>query len=327
MFSNDSQANGRNNCVRNGRVTMLSDLIKRYLDKVAKNEGFSDYEIETTAGSKNGDNFLGVMTAITISGLRQQNGITNAEKLYLICKQPPLSEIRKKNWKSNLVFERELYVYSKLLPSFVRFQQEKGLSEVDSFLAFPKVYACEMDKTNDTYILIMEDLRWRNFVMWPKDTLISLDHELLILRELAKFHAISFAMEDQRPNEFSEFKQLLDVSFEVIINGSLKSCFHKLIDRAIEVLENNDHKKLMTDFRGKFAQRMEHLLLGAPSTELGVVRHGDVWNNNFLFKYSDGSVSIDICSEIFFQINKISLDLNVFVLFRFTERIGGNEFC
>lgn len=173
---------------------MLCEFITASVEKVAQNEGFSDYKIETTAGSKPGDNFLGVMTAITISGMRMVNGTAKADALYLICKSPPLSEIRQKNWKSKIVFDREVFVYTKLLPAFDRFQREKGLNAIDSFHAYPKVYACDVNTTNDTHILIMEDLTMKNFKMWPKHELITLDHELLVLRELAKYHAISFAM-------------------------------------------------------------------------------------------------------------------------------------
>lgn len=285
---------------------MLSEFIKTNVEKVAKTEGFIDFKIETTAGSKHGDNFLGVLTAITVSGERMVDGTVKADELYLICKAPPLSEIRKKNWKSLAVFDREIYIYTKLLPAFVRFQQEKGLSETDSFLAFPKVYACERSATNDMYILIMEDLTVKNFRMWPKHELITLDHELLVLRELAKFHAISFAMNDQQPHLFAEFKQLTDVTFDVIINGPLKKHFDKIIERAAHEMQNPKHSEILHNFRKSYTKSMENLLLGTISTESAVIRHGDCWNNNFLFQYGDDQVSCDLfnrCSLSFFLTN------------------------
>lgn len=269
---------------------MLSDFVTKCVAKTAEAEGFVDYKIETTAGSKHGDNFLGVMTAITVAGMRTVDGVAKADALYLICKAPPTSEIRKKNWKSRCVFEREIYVYTKLLPAFVRFQREKGLSEADSFLSFPKVYACEVSDADDMYILIMEDLTVKNFRMWPKHEMITLDHELVVLRELAKFHAISFAMQDQRPSEFAEFKKLTDVIFDVIINGSLKKHFDQTVDRAALAMESPKNRRVMENFRKSYTKSMEQLLLG--DTEFAVIRHGDPWNNNFLFSYADDQVSL-----------------------------------
>lgn len=266
---------------------MQSELITNCLHRIAKREGFTDYKIEATAGSKHGDNFLGVMSAITLSGTRRQNSLSKSEVLHLICKAPPLNQIRKKNWKSKLVFDREIYVYTKLLPAFVRFQAEKGLSEADSFRAFPKVYECEVDEESEMYILIMEDLRVKNFEMWPKEKMISLDHELLVLRELAKFHALSFAMKDQRPAEFDEFKQQLkDVSYEIVIGGSLKSFIHQSVERLENALERPEHKQLVQNFQKRYLQVMEEFLVGPSSTEFAVIRHGDCWNNNFLFQYA-----------------------------------------
>lgn len=281
---------------------MLCEFITTNIEKVAKNEGFIDCKIETTAGSKPGDNFLGVLTAITVSGMRMINGVAKSDALYLICKAPPLSEIRKKNWKSKMVFDREIYIYTKLLPAFVRFQREKGLSETDLFSAYPKVYACEVNDANDMYILIMEDLTVKNFKMWPKNELITLDHELLVLRELAKYHAISFAMKDQRPNEFAEFTKLTDITYDVIINGSLKNHFDKIIERAANEMENSKHSEILHKFRKSYTKSMENLLLGEISTEFAVIRHGDCWNNNFLFKYGGDQVNFtEISSKNYFQ--------------------------
>lgn len=292
---------------------MLSEFITASVERVAKSEGFVDYKIETTAGSKNGDNFLGVVTAVTVTGMRRMiNGAIESDALHLICKAPPLSEIRKKNWKSKLVFEREIYIYTKLLPAFDRFQREKGLNESDLFLAYPKVYACDVDDANDMYTLIMEDLTMKNFKMWPKSELISLDHELLVLRELAKFHAISFAMENQRPNEFAEFKRLTDLTYGVIINGSLKHHFDKVIERTAKQMQNRKHAEILQRFRKSYTKSVERLLLGEISTEFAVIRHGDCWNNNFMFEYdgASGGDQVNFRSSFFRNFFVSSLILN-----------------
>lgn len=62
-----------------------------------------------------------------------------------------------------MTFNREIFVYSEILPAFVGFQKEKGLSEADSFLSFLKVYACGANKNDSIYLLIMEELRSKNY--------------------------------------------------------------------------------------------------------------------------------------------------------------------
>ncbi|XP_055303848.1 uncharacterized protein LOC129569222 [Sitodiplosis mosellana] len=265
---------------------MSSESITKLLHQVAKNQGFSDYEIKTKTGSNHGDNFVGVMTAITLSGTKGLNGNGARQELHLICKTPPADEARKKLLRSDLVFDREIYTYSKLLPAFVRFQQEQGLSEVDAFSSFPKVYASEAK--NGSYILIMEDMKSKNYEMWPRENIIALDHELSIMRELGKFHACSFALKDQRPHEFDEFKGLKDIFIDVAIKGLFGSYIEKSVERAADTLKNPKYKEYMLNLRKNYASKVEHYLSEALSNDFGVIGHGDCWNNNFLFQNPDG---------------------------------------
>lgn len=257
---------------------MLPDYIKNCLHKVAGAEGMSSYTIDTNAASKHGENFLGIVNAVTLT-----NTITG-QQLHLIYKIPPHNRARRKHFKSSLPFGRETDVYTKLLPAFIEFQQNKGLSAVDSFLSFPKLYAHEFDAETDNYLLIMDDLRTKNFEMWPKDHMMPLNYVEQILIELGKFHAISFAMQDQRPTEFEKFKQFNDVLANFTIKGKVKVFMDKTIDRAIGVLKNPKHKKIVENFRDNYVAVLDEILLDAKSKEFAVICHGDCWNNNFLFQ-------------------------------------------
>lgn len=269
---------------------MLS--LKRLLDQVAKNEGFSDYEVKTNNGSNHGDNYVGIMTSITISGTKGLNAAR--EELHLICKTSPEDDSRKKLLKSNLVFNREIFAYTKLLPAFARFQQEQGLSEAESFLSYPKVYASEANEKIDNYVLIMEDMRHKNYEMWPREKVIDLGHELCVMSELGKFHGVSFALKDQRPAEFEEFKKLNDLFIEAFVNGLFGPYIKKSIERAANALENPEYKKYMLNLRKNYTTKVTDYLSESFCKEFGVIGHGDCWNNNFLFQYSDDDVSVSV---------------------------------
>lgn len=271
---------------------MLPDYLVKLIEEIAKNEQFTEFKIESKAGSSHGDNFLGIMTAVTLSGTRNKNGTIQADELHLLCKSPPTNAIRQKNFETAAVFEREIYIYSKLLPAFERFQREKGLSMADSFVSYPKVFACEADKATGTYILIMEDVRPKNFEMYPREQPIDLDHQLFVMRELGKFHAVSFAMKDQRPDEFNEFKQVKDLLVGTLFKTTIKSFVKKTIERAINALERPEHKQIMQHFLKTYIQRIDHIKNDEHCDEFGVITHGDCWINNFLFQYSNDAVSV-----------------------------------
>lgn len=269
---------------------LLPNHITKLLHKIAENKKFTDYKFETKAGSNHGDNYLGVMIAVTISGFREQNGKSEADKLHLVCKMPPANLSRRKNFKTDLVFARELFVYSKLLPAFVKFQKDKGLSDADSFISFPKVFAAEYDEDNDTYVLIMEDLRAKNFKMWPREEIIRLDHELVVMKELGKFHGCSLAMKDQRPSDFDEFKKLNDTFSEIVTNGKLSAFMVQTINRAARAMKDPFHKPIFENFRRTYPNMLKKCFSRETSDRFGVIGHGDCWNNNFLFRYDDEEV-------------------------------------
>ncbi|XP_031631447.1 uncharacterized protein LOC116345872 [Contarinia nasturtii] len=113
---------------------MLPDYVTNCIHKISKSEGFIDYRIEMKDSSSHGDNFMGIMIATKLSGTRSQNGTVQYYELHLLCKIPPMNEIRQKKFNSSLVFERELYTYTKILPAF-----KKELKSV-CFLDFQLVH-------------------------------------------------------------------------------------------------------------------------------------------------------------------------------------------
>lgn len=294
---------------------MLPNYIIKVLEKIANDLNFIDYKFETDRASSHGDNFLGVLIGVTINGMQKINGQLVAAQLNLICKTPPANENRRKNFQSSTVFDREIHAYAEILPSLVKFQREKGLKEDDSFLAFPKVYACDVDAEHGAYILVMEDLKAKNYKMWPKEKTIPIDHELLLMKELGKLHGISFAFKDQRPNEFNAYKQLTD-PFSEIVRGSMSSFFNQQVQMVRDIVDDPAHKKIVDHFE---IDRMLDNCFGWESRDkFGVISHGDCWNNNIMYKYTGDNVRIGALIQTNMDDTAFDILLCFFVSFLFT---------
>lgn len=270
---------------------MLPDYLAKALHKIAKNSHFTDYSLGIENASSHGNNFAGVVLAVTVNGVRVQNGRHVPDKLHLVCKTPATDEKLRQSFQAEMVFDRELYIYANVLPAFVAFQREKGLGEAELFRSFPKVYACEAGIEPGTYLLIMEDLRVRNYRMWPKEKMVPLEHGLLVMKELGRFHAISFAMKDQRPDQFAEFKQLSDI-YGAVLRGRLEPFFDISVNKSASVLQNPDHRRIMENF--DFRRMMEHCFSWDACDKFGVVTHGDTWSNNYMFQHGAKNVSREI---------------------------------
>lgn len=262
-------------------MAALPKFAIKVLDRIASQCEFIDYEVTTKAGSKHGDNFLGVIIAATLKGTRTIGGEDVADTLHLLVKIPPDNRQRREQFNSDLVFDRELHVYTKVLPALTAFQKEKGLGDDELFSSLPKVYACEYDEESDTHILVMENLRARNFDMWPKEKSVPVDHMLLLMEALGKFHGASFALKDQRPTEFDEFKKLDDL-LEIII---VDQFYAESSERATASLRDPAHKELVTPRR--FRDGLHDSVKLATCDRFGVVTHGDCWINNMMFQYPD----------------------------------------
>lgn len=264
-------------------------VIEKMLDEIAQNEGFSNYKFELESGSKRGDNYQGMMVSVKLIGDRLKDDVVVNETLNLICKLAPESKQRRDVLNTVKAFEREIYMYTHVLPTFVKFQKEKGLSPAKSFLSVPKMYAWTADKVNETYALIMEDLRSKEFVMWPRQTPITFDHEELLFKQLGRFHGVSFALKDQRPDVFAEFKALDDLFSDWMETGLLGKIINEAIEMAINVLEKDEHRNVVKQLRDNYLDTWKSFFTKNAIEKFGVMGHGDSWINNFLFQYTENA--------------------------------------
>lgn len=272
---------------------LLPEFVSKVLHKIATDTGFIDYTFDYKPGTNFGDNFLGILVAVTINGTRRHdNGPTADDALHLMVKIPPHDPLMRERFLCDAVFDREFLIYGTFLPMLTAFQRDKGFSDAEIFASFPKVYACEHNADHDTHILVMENLRARNFDMWPKIQPIRLDHELLLMEALGRLHGLSFALKDQRPADFEQFKRLDDLMAKMF-NGvaAVTGLFEDQSELATRSLANPEHRRLVSAEKALAA--MNKTTAWEARDRFGVVAHGDCWNNNYMFQYGRVGVPMD----------------------------------
>lgn len=267
----------------------LPDFLIELLEKIAKREGFESYTYSVSAGSNHGDGFLAAMKRVTVSGKR--NG--RDDELPLIFKLMPSSAARREQFNSTKVFSREITMYNKVLKLMNDFQLEKGLSTDDGFFDYPKCYGVIDDVENDQFALVMEDLKASNYQMFDKFQPSDYNHVKLFMEALGKYHAVSFALKDQRPGVFEQFKDLEDI-FADQVNSSpdmMQAMFRFAYDRAITAFEDDIAKETavltLRKLKENFLKDLLNLPAGRKSEPFSVINHGDCWNNNLMFKYDE----------------------------------------
>lgn len=269
-------------------MTELPNYITDALNKIAIDEGFIAYKIEVQSGSNNGDGYMGVLISIAISGTHEVDGVKSADnKLSLLCKTVPSSVTRRKEFQTDPLFEREALVYSTVLPRFAEFQREKGLTDTESFTFYPKCFKTVFNLDADELVVIMEDLRPSGFTMLPRDEILSPKHAYLIVESLAKLHAVSFALKDQRPAEFAKLKKVNDLLRLFFKNETMLKYMYAGCDRAAKGLTNPKHRQIVAEMKRNPLQYIEQFLNDDACEPFGVIAHSDCWINNVLFRHEN----------------------------------------
>lgn len=282
------------------------EYIVRLVDDIAKHEHFNDYRIESSDATKRGDNFTGKLSFLQLAGMRNKDGDVTPDKLHLVLKTVPSNKNRRQVFQATAGFKCEVEMYTKVLPKFIAFQDEKCVTTDDQLFGFPNVYATVYDEENDHFAIIMEDLRAKSYKMFPRLNNTTYDHARLVIAELAQFHALSFAMKDQN----------FDVFDEIVRSDSLSSKFMKddlgyeitnILDRATNALGNEQHNKLIDDLKTTYLDWVDKFSNQQFVGGSGVLLHGDCQNNNVLFQHNEEVCSIYpfYCKEMKNVLNQI----------------------
>lgn len=270
----------------------LPNFALRLLEKVAVDEGFSNYRIETEAGSKNGDGFMGIMVSCKIIGDRTVNSIKTTDTLQVLSKIAPTNADRRREFHSALAFPREVCAYQAVLPTFIEFQREKGIPVAEGFNAVAKCYAAVADVEKEEFALIMEDLRLNDYVVLPKAQPTISENAYLVVEQLAKYHAISFALKDQRPDVYNGFRFGDDIVMKFIKTSDV--LFKSTFKRAMAAVKNPRHIEILQECLDRFDEMFESHLAEGLADPYDVIIHGDLWNNNMLFKQTTVISECDI---------------------------------
>lgn len=264
----------------------LPAFVVHHLQCIAVNEGFAEgYDVKHESGSRVGDGFSGLMLAIKLVGYRRKepNDDLKLDELSLICKLQPATAAHRKSFNSELMFQREVYMYSKLLPAFEAFQKERKVSEEIALTCFPKCYVAFHEDGNSESIIVLEDLRAAGFEMWEKQKPTNFEIVRPLMEQLGRFHGLSFAVRDQNPEMFKVFEELPKQMVKIFTSPGVAAMFGASYSDATSLMDNAEDiaamKQILKDVGPILRDGLDAELLG----NYGVVSHGDCWIFNMMF--------------------------------------------
>ncbi|CAH2090735.1 unnamed protein product [Euphydryas editha] len=165
----------------------LQDSIKRIIE----NEGYITCDAEARNFNSGGGSFIGELYEVDING----DTVEGAKKTNIFIKHiVTFNKVQYANISE--AYLKEVFVYKDLSKIFTLLQNQAGVPPKERFKV-PKAY----DETSPEAI-ILENLSKRNFKTYDRLKVMPLKYAQLAIQEMAKFHGLSFIIEEKMPDYF-----------------------------------------------------------------------------------------------------------------------------
>ncbi|KAL3277108.1 hypothetical protein HHI36_012466 [Cryptolaemus montrouzieri] len=255
-------------------VENLNVTMQKVMDKL----GVKSYKIQIDGKSEIGDNYMGEVIFFTIFS-------ADDKRVYnFVMKGAKSSEKLRSITPVEVVYKRESFIYTEVFPYFQKFIDEKNPNF--EFDCVPKLYWVDRSPRKET--LIFDNLKTKGFKLHDRKQPWNLEHSLLAMKYYGKFHALSFALRDQKPEVFKNFNKNLPNLFEdfsriIKINQIYEEPF-KNVKELLQKAGRNDLVNKLEFWSENLSSIFENL---ADENDKLVICHADCWNNNFMFTYQN----------------------------------------
>lgn len=245
-----------------------SVLIEKVLTRVAKKLNIEKWRYELENMSGNMVNYMGNLLPVAL--IDKTSDVT----IHLMIKTDSSALVPAIEPFANGAYKREDYVYTTLVPLF-----KKIANNSDDF--FPECYFA--DSSKDNRVLALQNMSVFGFERHNKGRFLDKEHVILILEAVAKLHSFSLILREKNiepPN--NEVMEPFMTNKEPHYAYCLKRCFKKYGVDLFEGTQFENFFKKMYSSMDDMTQFIENSVKNAHTLVYG---HGDIWKENFLFKY------------------------------------------
>ncbi|GBP42886.1 hypothetical protein EVAR_87265_1 [Eumeta japonica] len=258
---------------------ILSADLEVVLLKVIEDHDFKNYTVNKKSMMIRGEGFMGRLYEIKVKE------VAGEEKLemnfFVKCIYPGVDVVL---FPVRGVFMREIFVYEELSKVYESLQTDAGVPLEDRY-DFVKCFG--VCKNEGSEALILENMTAKGYKTYNKNDSISLEFARLCMIRLAKFHALSYALETLRPEYFRTKVEPLATQYQFDDNWT--RYVWNTAQATLDVFEPTDprHQKIR-DFVDKTIQKFPVYFARA---DRSVLCHGDYRPSNVLMKEKDGGLS------------------------------------
>lgn len=289
--------------IASSRDDIVPELTKTFFENILRASDDSPKLVVTKVTVKDeqefGRHFCAEVHAVEVFAKINNEDI----KYHLIVKSQPQNEDARKFLQPSHTFEKEVQMYGQVfhdMANFVRRASVISLNCKDSeVIDIPRCYYTRWAGDDDNMkedLIILENLYPKGFSFAVnQDDGLDRRHSELVIRELAKFHAISYCMK-QGQNDFilEQYPYLAEDSlYRESTEGFTKRTITPVMASLAELLRNTpeyeEHYEWFVDLARNFHGIQMEMV--RPKNRFAVICHGDLWLSKILFKYINVSDS------------------------------------
>ncbi|XP_072947533.1 uncharacterized protein [Epargyreus clarus] len=254
----------------------LSPKIQETINKIIKEEGYTNQNMEVLKVVTDGASYQGVLYEVNVRG-QTDNGdketnifikhlIENYEnfKLYSVLE----------------VYDREAFVYNELAKVFKELQDEAEVPLKDRY-KIVKSYRCS------TEAIILENIAKKGYKTYPRMNVMTLKLAELSVEQLAKFHALTFALKVKRPDYFNN--KITTIKQSMVFDDVYRDFIKKMFEISLENLDEARKEKVANYFP-TLVENFPKYVQGA-MTDVKCLCHGDYRISNIMIKENDGVIA------------------------------------
>ncbi|XP_048505694.1 uncharacterized protein LOC105692807 [Athalia rosae] len=141
---------------------------------------------------------------------------------------------------------------------------------------------------------ILEDLATSGFRMADRRSGLDLDHSLLAMRNLGRFHASSIALADREPGVLSPYRKGVFHKDQWMVCELVTSGMKSLAIEAAKWPELSPRVAEKIDNVSEVMFRKACEVCEYDRDEFNVLNHGDLWVNNMMFRYDENDKPVDL---------------------------------
>ncbi|XP_059058061.1 uncharacterized protein LOC131851563 [Achroia grisella] len=283
----------------------ISLPLKEALNSIIHKEKYTTYELSTRNVALDGGNFLATLITADIKG-KTKDG---AKEINIFIKN-----IIRGDFISYLsisdVYLRELFAHNELLKIYSKLQEEAAVPLEERF----NTVKCYEESSSD--FIILDNLENQGFTTVDRLEPVSLNFAEISVKQLAKFHALSFVLKKMMPEYFREKVKPL----KMVMNYDDKDW--KMLVRnfsyvSINNTEDDNIKKKLEDLIPITLKKLPEYYL---NTSVECLCHGDYRSTNLMVKINNGEVTKLIAIDYQFMYCGNPLNDLMFYIFTATDQ-------